>query len=165
MRRVSSSVNRFPVLGLPWPAWRIGWGRNLRRRWRRARICGNFGGRRLRQSYTHIHFQMVLRTVRTKGLAGVFVAEAGQFVAAVDTVAISCDGGGLNGHQSHCVCPLRQDSTWASRFGYWANSVLLSLLLTESLFQGEKWSGLSRFSMPGRFQRPARSVFYAVKTA
>ena len=116
MHRVSSSANEFPVLGLAWPAGRIGGGRDSRRRWRRAWICGNFGRRRLRQSYAHIHLQMFLRTARAKALASVFVAEAGQFVAAVDTVAISCDGGSFNGHQSHCVCPFWQDSTSASRF-------------------------------------------------
>jgi hypothetical protein len=80
-----------PVLSLPEPAWRIGWGRDVRSRWRRARICGNLGRRRLRQSYTRVHFQVFLRAVRAKSFAGVFVAEAGQFVAAVDTVAISCE--------------------------------------------------------------------------
>jgi hypothetical protein len=41
---------------------------------------------------------MFLRAARAKALARVFVAEAGQFIAAVDAVAISCDGGSLNGY-------------------------------------------------------------------
>jgi hypothetical protein len=34
---------------------------------------------------------MFLGTTRAKCLTGIFVAQAGEFIAAVDAVAISCD--------------------------------------------------------------------------
>src|SRR5882762_2652960 len=59
---------------------------------------------------------MLFSATRTKGLAGVLVAQTGQFVAAVNAFAITCDRRGLNRYQGHSVCPFRRDSTGAARF-------------------------------------------------
>jgi hypothetical protein len=87
-------------------ARRISRRRNVRSRRRRSGICGNLGWRRLWQANPHIHFQVLFGAARTKGFACVFIAQAGQFVAAVDAVAISGRRGRLDRYQSHGICPL-----------------------------------------------------------
>jgi hypothetical protein len=101
---------------LPQPARRIGRGRNLRRRRERTRVCGDLGWRRLRQANSDVHFEVLLGAARTKGFSCIFVAQAGQFVAAVDAVAISRRRSRLDRHQSHCVYPFLQDTTSARQF-------------------------------------------------
>lgn len=105
-----------PIAGLSQTARGIGRGRNMGSCGRRARICGDLVGRRLRQAYPDVHLKMLFGAARAKPLAGVFVAQAGKFIAAVDAVAISRRRSRLDRHQSHCVCPFQQDTTSATKF-------------------------------------------------
>src|ERR1700730_9173190 len=66
---------------------------------------------------------MLLGTAGTKSFSSVLVAKAGQFVAAVNAVAISGDGCSLNWYQSHSIYPFRQDSTGAWRFSQGPDTV------------------------------------------
>jgi len=44
---------------------------------------------------------MVLSTGGAVALAGVFIAEAGEFIAAADAIAVARFGGGLDGDKCH----------------------------------------------------------------
>jgi hypothetical protein len=70
----------------------------------------------LGKSNAHIHFQMLFGTARAKGFARVLIAKTGELIAAMNAVAISSNGSGLNRYQGHLIFPFRQDITGASRF-------------------------------------------------
>jgi hypothetical protein len=123
LESTESPVNRriliigcFETEALPQAPWWIGRGRNMGSRGRRAGVCGYLRGRRLRQANPDIHVEVLLRAAGAKRFTGILVAQAGQFIAAVDAVAISRRRGRFNRHQSHCLCPLLQDTTSAVRF-------------------------------------------------
>src|SRR5271157_3055231 len=82
-------------------AGRISRLRNLRmRRWRtRARF--DLRRRGIRNSNPLVHGKVLLSAPRTIALSCVFVAKAGQFVAAVDAIAVSGGGSSLDGYKGH----------------------------------------------------------------
>ena len=82
-------------------ARRVGRAGDGRSRRRRSRVCGDLGGRWLRPANPCIHFEMLLGAARAIRFSGIFVAQAGEFVAAVDAVAISGRGSRLNRHKGH----------------------------------------------------------------
>jgi len=97
-------------------ARRIGRGRNVGRRGRRARVCGDLGRCRLRQADPDVHLKMFFGAAGAKPLTRVFIAQAGKFIAAMDAIAISRRRSRLNRHQSHLVCPFLQDTTSGTPF-------------------------------------------------
>lgn len=98
--------NGWKAVRLPEAAGRIGGRRNVRSRWGRSGICGNFGWRRLGQTDPCVHLQVLFSAARAKGFARIFIAQAGQLIAAVDAVAISRRRCGFDRYQCHGNCPL-----------------------------------------------------------
>jgi len=78
---------------------RIGPGRQLR--YRRAFFSGNFCRRRLRDSNARVPIQMVLAASRAVTSAGVFIAQAREFIAIADTFAIPSLRSRLDGNECH----------------------------------------------------------------
>jgi hypothetical protein len=68
---------------------------------RRSSGVGKLRRRQLRYADSAIHLQMFFGAVRTIALAGFLIALAGEFVAAMNAIAISRRGSSLDRHQSH----------------------------------------------------------------
>jgi hypothetical protein len=107
---------RMKIVDLPKPPRGIGRRWNMRCRGGSSRVRGNPVRRWLRQPDADIHFQMFLRALWAEGFAGVFVTQAGQFIAAVDAVAISRCRSRLDRYERHWFCPFPQDSTSTTPF-------------------------------------------------
>jgi hypothetical protein len=69
--------------------------------------CRNFGGRGLRNSNSFIEIQMFLGAAGTVAFARIFVAQTGQFITPVDTVAVARHRCCFDGNQSHACLALR----------------------------------------------------------
>src|SRR5260370_42042931 len=89
-------------------AGRIGSGGHQRVGWRRGVAWRKLGGRRLGNANPLIEVQVFFGAARTIALAGIFVAQAGQFVTPVYTVAVARRGCGLDGNQCHGRAVLRR---------------------------------------------------------
>jgi hypothetical protein len=75
---------------------------------RRGRIAWcDFGGRGLRNADAFIEIQVFLGAARTIALTGILIAQAGQFVTAVDTVAVASRRCRFDGYQCHARIALR----------------------------------------------------------
>jgi hypothetical protein len=88
-------------------AGRIGRLGNQRVRRRGSIACCDFRGRRLRNSNAFIEIQVFFGAARTIPLAGILIAKAGQFVTAVDTVAVTSRRCCFDGNQCHERITLR----------------------------------------------------------
>src|SRR6266704_4703847 len=60
---------------------------------------------------------MVLAASRAIALAGIFIAQASQFVAAADAIAIAGFGGRLDGNERHCKGIVRFHAIACKRSG------------------------------------------------
>ena len=96
---------KIKIANLPQASRRIGRRWNLRRGCRRTRIRGDLGWRGLGQTNARIHFQVFFGAAWTKSFARIIVAQACQFITAMNAVAISSNGGSLDCYKSHGVCP------------------------------------------------------------
>src|SRR5579871_1701196 len=97
----SEEMKKGPDANLTETARRIGRPRNRRCCGRRARVRRDLGRRRLRQADSRIHFEVLLGAAWAIRFARILIAQAGQFVAAMNAVAISRRGSRFNRHQSH----------------------------------------------------------------
>ena len=61
----------------------------------------DFGGRGLRNADAFIEIQVFLGAARTIALTAILIAQAGQFVTAVDTVAVASRRCRFDGYQCH----------------------------------------------------------------
>jgi hypothetical protein len=93
--RSAQTPGRIGSGGHQWVGWRWGvaW-RNLR-------------GRRLRNPHPFIEIQVFFGAARTIAFAGIFIAQAGQFVTPVDTVAVASRRCCLDRNQCHARVVLR----------------------------------------------------------
>jgi len=65
------------------------------------RVCRDFGGSWIRQADARVEPKVILSARGAVAFARVFIAQAGQFVAAADAVAIAGFRGGFDGNESH----------------------------------------------------------------
>src|SRR5438874_9819671 len=65
------------------------------------RICRDFGGSGIRQANARVEPKMILPARGAIALARVFIAQAGQFVAAADAIAIAGFRSSFDGNESH----------------------------------------------------------------
>jgi hypothetical protein len=86
---------------------------------RRGRIAWcDFGGRGLRNADTFIEIQVFLGAARTIALTGILIAQAGQFVTAVDTVAVASRRCCFDGYQCHVGLPSEQGEKYYISAGH-----------------------------------------------
>jgi len=64
-------------------------------------VGGEVDGRRLGNACADVQVHVIFGASRAVAFAGVFIAEAGQFVAAADAIAVACFGSGLDRDKRH----------------------------------------------------------------
>src|SRR5207302_5190940 len=65
------------------------------------RVGRNFGGTRVGKADASVPLKMVLAARWAVALAGIFLTQAGQFVAATDAIAVAGFRSCFDGHQCH----------------------------------------------------------------
>src|SRR5215469_3763235 len=95
---------------LPQAARGIGGGRHGSASATSGRIGRDLYRRRIWQANARVELKMILPARGTIALAGIFVAQAGQFVAAADAIAVAGFRSCFDGNESHGA-PSKPDST------------------------------------------------------
>jgi hypothetical protein len=78
-------------------SWRVGAGRERLNPAADAALCRDLGRAGLRNADADVPVQMIFRTGRTVTLARIFIALAGQFIAATNAIAIASFRSGFDG--------------------------------------------------------------------
>ena len=80
---------------------------DVRVRGRRGGARGDFRRRRLRNANAGIHFEVLFGAAWAEGFPGIFIAQARELIAAMDTIAIAGRGSRFDGHECHRLKILR----------------------------------------------------------